>query len=233
MKNFILAALLLATIAVSAQCPPSPEKKASRFTLNDDLIDQEMTALSQQTAVPYCYNSEVGTYIDMYVNRRYEQTDQMLFRSYAHFPVVEAVLQQHQLPDELKYYAMVESAMNPKAVARNGCRGLWQLSPVVAQQHGLSADDCFDPKLSTEAACQILEKLFARYGDWLLALSAYDLGPAMVDRAIIEANGNRDYWTIRKHLPVEARGYIPAFMAITYVMNNPTDFALHPICPNK
>lgn len=231
MKNFILAALLLITAALSAQCPPSHEPMAERYILNDSLISQEMAILSQQTTIQLCYNSVVRTYIDLYINRRNEQTDKMLFRSYSHFPIIEVVLEQHKLPDELKYYAMVESAMNPKAVSRNGCKGLWQLSSIAAQLQGLTDNDCFDPTLATDAACRILESLFSRYDDWLLALSAYDLGTATVDRAIAQGDGSRDYWIIRKHLPREVQGYIPAFMAIIYVMKNPDDFGLHPMCP--
>lgn len=228
MKNIILAALLFVTVAVSAQCSPSPEKKAPRFTLNDSVVSHQMASLSQRMTVPLQYNNEVRAYIDLYVNRRNEQTNQMLSRSYTHFPIIEELLQKHGLPNELKYYAMVESALNPQAKSRSGCLGLWQLSSIVVQQFGLRDEDCFDAKPSTEIACHLLEKLYAQYGDWLLALSAYDLGTAMVDRAIAQANGSHDYWAIRDHLPKEARGYIPAFMAITYVMNHANDFGLHP-----
>ena len=234
MKQILFAVLLLTTIALAAQCP-DPKSKELMFSLNDSLIEQEMMALSQQTTVPLHYNSQVKSFISLYVNNRKKQTNAMLQRSYTYFPIIEAGLRQHGLPDELKYMVMVESAMNPTATARDGKKGLWQLSPTLAKRYDLTINDeineCFDPELSTDIACKCLGQLYDYYDDWLLALTAYDLGAAYVDRAIEAAEGCKDYWILQQHLPIEVRGYIPAYMAIVYIMSRPEQYGLYPVCP--
>lgn len=233
MKQILFATLLLASITMVAQSS-SNEPKELRYDLNDNLIEQEMTALSQQMVIPLCYNTQVKCFISMYVNYRNEQTNSMLQRANTLLPVIEQVLERHQLPNELKYFAMVESAMNHTASSHNGQTGLWQLSSVMAKQYNLTVDryndERVDPELSTEAACTCLENLYAHYGDWLLTLTAYNMGVAYVDKAIATADG-RDYWTLQQHLPIEVRGYIPAYMAVVYIMSRPEEFGLYPVCP--
>lgn len=234
MKQILFVALLLATLTLTAQCP-SYEPKEQRFTLDNTLVEQEMMALSQQTTIPLHYNSQINNFISLYVNNRNKQTNAMLQRSYMYFPIIEAGLRQYGLPDELKYLVMVESAMNPTAAARDGKKGLWQLSPTLAKRYDLTINDeineCFDPELSTEIACKCLGQLFNRYDDWLLAITAYNLGAAYVDRAIEAAEGSKDYWILQQHLPIEVRGYIPAYMAIVYIMSRPEQYGLYPVCP--
>ena len=234
MKQILFVALLFATLTLTAQCP-SYEPKEQRFTLDNTLIEQEMMTLSQQTTIPLHYNSQVNNFISLYVNNRNKQTNAMLQRSYMYFPIIEAGLRQYGLPDELKYLVMVESAMNPTAAARDGKKGLWQLSPNLAKRYDLTINneinECFDPELSTEIACKCLGQLFNRYDDWLLAITAYNLGAAYVDRAIEAAEGCKDYWILQQHLPIEVRGYIPAYMAIVYIMSRPEQYGLYPVCP--
>lgn len=233
MKQILIVTLLLASITMVAQ-GPSNEPKELRYNLNDNLIEQEMKTLSQQMVIPLCYNNQVKSFISMYVNYRNEQTNSMLQRANTLLPVIEQVLERHKLPNELKYFAMVESAMNHTAISHNGQTGLWQLSSVMAKQYNLTVDryndERVDPELSTEAACTCLENLYAHYGDWLLALTAYNMGVAYVDNAIATAEG-RDYWTLQQHLPKEVRGYIPAYMAVVYIMSRPEEFGLYPVCP--
>ena len=220
---------------ISAQCPPSPKPKAPRFILNDSVIGQEMAILSQQQAIPLQYNGMVKSFIDLYVNRRNIVMHKMLRYSYTYFPAIEAGLARHQLPNELKYYAMVESAMNSTATSRCGRKGLWQLQPTLARQHNLTVNayvnDCYDPEVASEVACQQLAELYARYDDWLLAMAAYDTSIETVDKAISAADGSRDYWAIQRHLPMEARGFIPAYMALVYVMSHAEAYGLSPKCP--
>lgn len=234
MKNVFIAALLLATITLAAQCPPSPKQKEQRFTLNDSVISQKMTLLSQHSTIPLQYNGTVRMYIDLYANRRNTQTNQILQRTYAYFPVIEEALERHHLPNELKYFAMVESTLNPTASAHNGRKGLWQLSPNLARQYNMTIDDyvndCFDPELASEVACEHLTYLYAYYNDWLLAMTAFELGTATMDNVIAKADGNKDYWSLRKHLPKEVRDYIPAYTALLYIMNCPEDYGLYPAC---
>lgn len=227
MKQILIAMLFFATHTLAAQCP-EPKSKELRFNLNDSLIEQEMSEISQQMTVPIQYNSKVKNFISMYVNYRYDQTQGMFRRSCVYFPIIEKALHQHGLPDELKYYAMVASAMNPKATSRDGKKGLWQLSPTMAKQFNLIVKDDKDERLdverSTEAACARLEKLYAYYRNWQLVLSAFDLGTACVDKAIAAADGSQDYWVIRKHLPLEAQGSVPAYIAILYIMTHPENY---------
>lgn len=234
MKQILLAAVLLITITLTAQ-RPSNEPEELKFNLDPNLIEQEVKALSQQTTIPLHYNSQVKNFISLYVNNRKKQTNAMLQRSYTYFPIIEAGLRQHGLPDELKYMVMVESAMNPSAVSHIGKNGLWQLSPTLAKRYDLTineeVNECFDPESSTKIACMCLGQLYDHYDDWLLALTAYDLGAACVDKAIDAAEGCRDYWTLQQHLPKEVRGYIPAYMAIVYIMSRPEEYGLYPICP--
>lgn len=154
---------------------------------------------------------------------------------YTYFPPIEAGLARHQLPNELKYFAMVESAMNPSATSRCGRKGLWQLQPALARQNNLIINDyvneCYDPETTTEVACQQLAELYTRYGDWLLTMAAYDTGIETVDKAISAADGNCDYWAIQRYLPMEARGFIPAYMALVYVMNHADKYSFYPTCP--
>lgn len=232
MKKAFIAALLLAAVSLAAQCPPDRMKEV-RFTLNDSIIRHDMALLSEHQTIPLIYNDQVEMFISLFVNYRNTQTNSMLQRSYKYFSAIEEVLECHHLPTELKYFAMVESALNPTASARNGRQGLWQLSPTMARQLGLTVDDyindCFDPELSTEIACQQLGKLHNYYGDWLLTLAALTTSTATVDKAIATED-SRDYWTLCRHLPLETCGYIPAFMAITYIMNYPAEYGLYPAC---
>ena len=227
MKHTILAVLLLAAVTMVARCP-EPEPKELRFALNDSLIEQEMNELSQQTTVPLCFKSEVTRYISLYVNYRYELTQGVLQRATTVFPIIETTLRQHGLPDELKYFAVVQSTLNPQAVSRQGNKGLWQLSISMAKRYGLTVndevDERFDPVLSTEAACKCLAAMYAHYGDWLLAMTAFEMGTAYVDKTITAADGSKDYWTIRQYLPAEVRGYMPAYMAVAYIMTRPERF---------
>jgi membrane-bound lytic murein transglycosylase D len=130
---------------------------------------------------------------------------------------------------------MVESALNPTAGSKAGAKGLWQFMQGTGREFGLKVtslvDDRYDPMKETEAACQYLQSLYARYGDWFLVLAAYNSGPGTVNKAIIRAGGVKNYWAIWPYLPSETRGYVPAFIAVTYVMNFATAHNLYPINP--
>ena len=133
---------------------------------------------------------------------------------------LRAVFERRGLPEDLTLLAAVESAMNPRALSKAGARGMWQLMPATARRFGLRCDGLVDDRLdyrrSTEAAACYLERAYARYGDWRLAISSYNCGYAAVDRAITRA-GSREYWDIYRFLPFETRGYFPAFAATLFV----------------
>jgi len=204
-------------------------------TFADSIYEQRIAALARETTIPLTYNTHVKSFIDLYANRRRTQSSRMLGLSYVYFPMFEELLDKYNLPLELKYLAMVESALNPTAGSRVGAKGLWQFMLATGRDYGLKVstlvDERFDPYKETVAACQYLQSLYARYGDWFLVLAAYNSGPGTVNKAIMRAGGVKNYWAIWPYLPKETRGYVPAFIAVTYVMNFATEHNLYPINP--
>ncbi|MBP5758369.1 MAG: transglycosylase SLT domain-containing protein, partial [Bacteroidales bacterium] len=201
----------------------------------DSVYQQRIDALARESTIPLTYNTHVRSFIDLYANRLRSQSSKMLGLSYVYFPMFEELLDKYNLPLELKYLAMVESALNPTAGSRAGAKGLWQFMLATGRDYGLKVttlvDERFDPYKETVAACQYLQSLYARYGDWFLVLAAYNSGPGTVNKAILRAGGVRNYWAIWPYLPKETRGYVPAFIAVNYVMNFATEHNLYPINP--
>ena len=202
---------------------------------DDSVYMQRIQTLAYETTMPLTFNSHVKSFIELYANRRRQQSSRMLGLSYVYFPMFEEYLSKYNLPLELKYLAMVESALNPTAGSKAGAKGLWQFMKGTGAEYGLRAstlvDDRFDPEKETEAACQYLKSLYARYEDWFLVLAAYNSGPGTVNKAIIRAGGVKNYWAIWPYLPAETRGYVPAFIAVTYVMNYAPEHNLYPMNP--
>ena len=202
---------------------------------DDSVYMKRIQTLAYETTIPLTYNSHVRSFIELYANRRRQQSSRMLGLSYVYFPMFEEYLSKYDLPLELKYLAMVESALNPTAGSKAGAKGLWQFMRGTGAEYGLRVstlvDDRFDPEKETEAACQYLKSLYARYGDWFLVLAAYNSGPGTVNKAIVRAGGTKNYWAIWPYLPAETRGYVPAFIAVTYVMNYAAEHNLYPQNP--
>lgn len=184
------------------------------------------------TEMELSYNQVVRQYIDMYANRRRDVVGYMLTIGEYYFPMFEEALDRYELPLELKYLPVIESALNPVAVSRAGATGLWQFMLKTGQGYGLQinslVDERRDPHKSTEAAARYLKDLFAIYGDWNLVIAAYNCGPGNVNKAIARSGGKHDYWQIYYNLPRETRGYVPAFIAANYIMNF---YDKHNICP--
>ena len=138
-----------------------------------------------------------------------------------YFPMFEETLDRHNLPLEMKYLAIVESALNPRAQSRVGATGLWQFMFSTGKMFGLDVnsyvDERSDPILATDAASKYLNSLYKSLGDWDLALAAYNSGPGNVAKAIRRSGGYKNYWNIRPHLPRETAGYVPAFLATMYI----------------
>jgi membrane-bound lytic murein transglycosylase D len=174
------------------------------------------------TTIPLDYNQHVRSFIDLYANRKREMMQRMLGLSDIYFPIFEAALDKRDMPLELKYLAIVESALNPHAVSRAGATGIWQIMYTTARMLGLEIntfiDERRDPYLATEAALNYLESMYNLYGDWLMVIASYNCGPGNVNKAIKRAGGSRDFWTVYKYLPTETRGYVPAFIAVNYIM---------------
>lgn len=169
------------------------------------------------------YNKIVRNYIHMYTHKRTELVETMLGLSDYYFPIFEQILDSKNMPIELKYLAVIESALNPNAVSRVGATGMWQFMYYTGKSYKLEinslVDERRDPIKATYAAIDFMQDLYDIYHDWILVIAAYNCGPGNVNKAIRRSGGKKDYWEIYYRLPRETRGYVPAFIAATYVMN--------------
>ena len=181
--------------------------------------------------MPFTFNSIVKNHIELYTVRRRELVQNMLGLSEYYFPMFEQELDARQMPLELKYLPIIESALNPKAYSRAGASGLWQFMYYTGKQYGLTinsyVDERRDPYKSTVAAIDFLDDLYAIYKDWFLVIAAYNCGPGNVNKAIRRSGGHRDFWKIYYHLPRETRGYVPAFIAATYTFKYAKEHKLY------
>lgn len=182
--------------------------------------------------IPLPYNNVVRDCIDLYTERRRGLVRYMLGMADYYFPIIEKILDKHGLPLELKYLAVVESALNPVALSRVGACGLWQFMLPTGKQYGLTinslVDDRRDPVKATEAACEYFKDMYAIYKDWSLVMASYNCGPGNVNKAIKRSGGKTNFWDIFPYLPKETRSYVPLFIAANYVMNYYCD---HNLCP--
>ena len=178
------------------------------------------------------YNDVVRKFIDRYAVRLRHSISYMLGACNFYMPIFEEALEAYQLPLELKYLPIIESALTPTAVSRAGAAGLWQFMLTTGRHYDLKVnslvDERRDPVKSSYAAARYLSDLYKIFGDWNLVIAAYNCGPGNINKAIHRANGNKDYWQIYPYLPNETRGYVPAFIAANYIM---TYYSLHNICP--
>jgi membrane-bound lytic murein transglycosylase D len=219
-----------------------------------DPIDTNGTLVAKGAATPYLTDAElrerlsylsgclelktngvVRGYINTYTQLKTEKARTMLGKRLTYFPLFEQKLKEYGLPADLKYLAVVESALNPKAVSRVGATGLWQFMPSTGAEYGLRTssvtEDRSDPVKSTDAAARHLRDLFNQYNDWALALAAYNSGAGRVNGAIKRAH-SRDFWAIQRYLPKETRNYVPAFIAATYICNYYSSHGLVPYDPD-
>jgi membrane-bound lytic murein transglycosylase D len=202
----------------------------------DTVYRKRLLELDERTPFKLTFNDQVKSYIDLYAERKREQTERMLGMAQMYFPVFEEALDRYGLPQELKYLAVVESALYPGARSRAAAVGLWQFMVGTGKLYGLRVDSYVDERCdiykSTDAACRYLRDLHEIFGDWELALAAYNCGPGNVNKAIRRSGGTLDYWKIYDNLPRETRGYVPAFIAVNYIFNHAADHNLYPVIPN-
>lgn len=201
-------------------------------TMSDSVYIERLKNLSSCIDLPY--NETVRNIIKLYTDRRRNVVEVMLGLSTYYFPLFEETLDKYNLPLELKYMAVIESALNPRAISRAGACGLWQFMYGTGKRQGLEinsyVDERRDPIKSTDAAARYLKTLYDIYGDWHLVIAAYNCGPGNVNKAISRSGGVRDYWSIYYRLPRETRSYVPAFIAASYVMNY---YKCHNLTPRK
>lgn len=202
----------------------------------DSIIMARLEKLNVNSPFRIEYNKQVRYHINSYVGKNHQLTGKVLGLSELYFPIFEEALDREGLPLELKYLAIVESALLPTARSRAGATGLWQFMYGTAKENGLRITSYIDerksPRASTDAACKYLKRLYNMYDDWNLALAAYNSGPGNVNKAIRRAGGTKDYWAIWAHLPRETRGYVPAFIAVNYAMNYYEEHGIYPIAPD-
>ena len=198
--------------------------------LPDSVYRNRLAALPCIMEMPY--NSHVKSFINLYTVQKRRHSEVMLGLGNYYFPIFEEVLAANDMPLELKYLPVIESALNPSAFSRMGAAGLWQFMVATGRMYGLEinslVDERMDPIKSTHAAVRYLKDLYAIYGDWNLVIAAYNCGPGNVRKAISRSGGKRDYWAIYPHLPRETRSYVPIFIAATYTMEYASEHNLFP-----
>src|ERR1700749_3074549 len=234
-KIFILTSLLLSLQLLSASasfCQSSnfPASGAARDTLpqvsQPALLSGEYNVYKRRLDsikrdVPLDFNGYVQSYIDIYARNR-EEMGRVLGLTKYYFPIFEKAFHDAGIPEELKYLSIVESKLNPYAISRVGAAGPWQFMTTTGKLYALKVDDYVDdprhPIPASYAAAAYLKDAYEEFGDWLLAIASYNCGKSNVEHAI-ESAGASDFWSIRQYLPVETRNYVPAYIAVTYLMN--------------
>lgn len=212
------------------------------FLLNNATIEEEMISPNYQfdyipdftyqqvaarvdamdTEMSFKLNEKIFSFINYFVVRNRDYSKMVLERKDIYFPLFEETLERHDMPDDVKFLAIIESGLNPKAKSRVGAMGLWQFMPATGRMYNLNAnsdiDDRMDPEMATDAAAKYLKSLYRMFGDWEVALAAYNCGPGNVRKAIRKSGGKKTFWGIYDHLPKETRSYVPQFQAMMYVL---------------
>lgn len=213
-------------------------KREGDRNTDDRTIRERLAKLP--TVIDMPFNSIVRDYIDRYTKRGREQVTVLLGLSNYYLPIFEQALEEKGLPLELKYLPVIESGLDPNAVSKHGAAGLWQF--MIATAHGMGlevnslVDERRDPYKSSKMAAQYLKDLYNTYGDWSLAIAAYNCGPSAVNKAIRRAGGDpkrQDFWSIYNYLTPETRGYVPMFIAANYVMNYYPEHNINPVLQTK
>ena len=221
--------LLLSNLAFTEELfvHETPLEVLTPPVFSDSIYEARIQHLDTKTPIDLVYNPYVKQYINVYTKQRRQQMSRMMGLAAYYFPVFEEVLDKFNLPLELKYLALVESALNPKAKSWAGATGLWQFMYNTGKEYNLKVssyvDERMDPYRATVAACEFFEKSYSVYGDWSLVLASYNSGRGNVNKAIRRSGGKRNYWQIRRFLPKETRSYVPAFIAVCYAMNYASD----------
>ena len=216
----------------------SVESKSPNEVSDAEYI-QRLRAIPSGIELPY--NQVVKSYITRYITRERTMVSQILGMSPYYMPIFERALEKEGLPHELKFIPIIESALDPNVVSSAGAAGLWQFMVDTGKGLGLEVnslvDERRDPYRSSNAAASYFKQLYGIYNDWSLAIAAYNCGPANVNKALRRAksrdNENPDFWSIYEYLPRETRGYVPAFIAATYVMNNYQKHNINPALSKK
>lgn len=212
------------------------EAKTKKYEkIPTELLKERLKILDDSTPFFLEFNPILENVINSYLRYRKKYYPRLMAKAEYYFPMFEKYLDQFDIPLEMKYLAIVESTLNPKARSRVGARGLWQFMYLTGKQYKLNVssyvDERQDPIKATVAACKYLSDLYNIFGDWDLALAAYNSGPGNVSKAIKRSGGYRNYWNLRQYLPRETAGYVPAFYATLYIFKYAKEHGLVPENP--
>lgn len=211
---------------------PEYDMDTVKFISNvpDEVYIQRLKAMNSFIDLPY--NSIVRNYIILYSEKMAKVMPEMLGLCNYYMPIFEEIFNEHDMPEELKALAIIESALNPTAVSRAGAKGMWQFMYSTAKLYGLTinsfVDERFDPVKSAHAVAEYLEDAYKIFGDWNLAIASYNCGAGNVNKAIRRSGGKRAFWDIYPYLPRETRGYVPAFVGALYIMNYYKEYGIVP-----
>jgi membrane-bound lytic murein transglycosylase D len=204
------------------------------YELSTELLKARLQEMDEKSPFHIEYNQGLENIIKSFLKNRKRSFERLMAVSEYYFPLFEEAFDKQNVPLEIKYLAVVESALNPKAVSRVGATGLWQFMYQTGKQYGLKidsyVDERSDPLKASEAAAQYMKNMYAIFGDWDLVLASYNSGPGNVAKAIRRSGGQQNYWNIRKNLPKETQGYLPAFLATMYIYEYHKE---HGIVPEK
>jgi membrane-bound lytic murein transglycosylase D len=197
------------------------DKKEYKVLIEDPkIVEQRLKAIER--TMPMVYNESVKKYLDFFLIRRPSFSKHMMEEKDFYFPIFENALRQSGMPEELKYLALLESGLNPKAVSRSKAVGLWQFMSFTGKEMGLTINEYIDERMhiekSTDAACKYLKQLYKRFDDWDLALASYNTGPGRIGRTM-RSTGLTNYWELHPHIHPDTRAYVPQFIALAYMMN--------------
>ncbi len=202
------------------------------YELPTELLKQRLAAMDAKSPFNIEYNSGLENIIKSFLKNRKKSFGRLMAISEYYFPMFEEALAKENVPLEIKYLAIVESALNPKAVSRMGATGLWQFMYQTGKQYNLKidsyVDERSDPLKSSNAAAEYMSKMYEIFGDWDLVLASYNSGPGNVAKAIRRSGGQQNYWNIRKNLPKETQGYVPAFLATMYIYEYHKEHGIKP-----
>lgn len=202
------------------------------FELPTELLKERLKKMDEKSPFNIEYNIGLENVIKSFLKNRKRAFERLMGVSQFYFPMFEESLAAQNIPLEIKYLAVVESALNPRAVSRVGATGLWQFMYQTGKQYDLNinsyVDDRNDPLKSSQAATQYMTNMYKIFGDWDLVLASYNSGPGNVAKAIRRSGGKQNYWNIRKHLPKETQGYLPAFLATMYIFEYHKEHGIKP-----
>ncbi|TDN83459.1 membrane-bound lytic murein transglycosylase D [Salegentibacter sp. 24] len=203
--------------------------------LPTDTLKARLAKLNARTPFNVEYHPILEKVINSYLNRNKKAMERLMAISEYYFPMFEQQLDRYDIPLEIKYLAIVESALNPRAKSWVGATGLWQFMYRTGKAHGLDVssyvDERMDPQMSTEAAAKYLATLYRTFEDWDLVLASYNSGPGNVSKAIRRSGGSHNYWELRRFLPRETAGYVPAFLATLYLFEYAEEHNFQPQRP--